>query len=114
MIVFAVGWEYYPGTRIWLPIVLLIINARGILREIENLPKARARFASNGFLGLASRKKWIAWVMGAYGVIAIIFFVLAITRSIDTSSIGFLQLLFMLAPLGIPGTVIYYENLGEN
>ena len=50
--------------------------------------------------------------MGLYGIAAAVFFVFAITGRLDISDINFPQLLLMLAPLGIPGTVIYYERLG--
>jgi len=51
--------------------------------------------------------------MAIYGIAAVAFFVLAITARIDVSDIGSLKLLLVLVPLGIPGTVIYFENLGD-
>ena len=113
ILVAVVCWEYFPATRVWLPILLIAINARGILREIANVPNARARLKSNGVAGLASRKPWIVWVMGLYGIAAVGFFILAMTRKIDVSDMGALQFFLMFAPLGIPGTVIYFENLGD-
>ena len=42
--------------------------------------------------------------MGIYGIAAVSFVVLAMTRRIGVSDVGSLQLLLMLAPLGVPGT----------
>ena len=52
--------------------------------------------------------------MGLYGATATVFFVLAVTGRTDVSDINLLQLLLMLAPLGIPGTVVFYERLGDD
>ena len=112
LIVLAIGWEYFPGTRFWLPIILIVINAPGLLRDVRNLRSADSRYDRDRFVGLASRKPWILWVMVLYGAAASVFFVLAVTGRLEVSDIGLLHLLMMLAPLGIPGTVVYYENLG--
>ena len=47
-----------------------------------------------------------------YGAAASVFFVLAVTGRPEVSDIRLLHLLLMPPPLGIPGTVVYYENLG--
>lgn len=52
--------------------------------------------------------------MAIYGIAAVVFFILAMTARIDVSDIGPLKLLLVLAPLGIPGAVIYFENLGDD
>jgi len=51
--------------------------------------------------------------MVLYGIIAVVFFVLAVTGRLDVSQINLPYLLLMLAPLGIPGTVIHFENLRD-
>jgi hypothetical protein len=113
LIIFAVGWEYYPGTRVWLPIILIVINGRGLLRDFRNIQKHGSLFQSDAFVGVASRKPWIAWVLVTYAIAAAVFLILAVTAKIDVSDIGLLQLLLMLLPLGIPGTVVHYERLGD-
>ncbi len=52
--------------------------------------------------------------MSLYGLAAAVFFVLAVTSRLDVSGINLPIFLLMLAPLGIPGTVIYYEGLGDD
>ncbi len=98
----------------WLTIILVAVNSPGLLRDIRNLRKSNAAYDPDTFVGLGSRKPWILWVMGLYVIAAVVFFVLAMTRRIDVSNINLLQLLLMLAPLGIPGTVIYYERLRDD
>jgi len=114
VVVLAIGWEYFPGTRVWLSIILVVINSPGLLRDIQNLRNSNSLYDPDRFVGLASRKPWILWVMGLYGTVATVFFVLAVTGRVDVSDINSLHLLLMLAPLGIPGTVIYYERLGDD
>jgi hypothetical protein len=109
VMVLAIGWEYFPGTRVWLTILLIVINSPGLLRDIRN---SGSRFDPDRFVGLASRKPWILWVMGLYGTATIVFFVMTVTGRLDVSDINSLHQLLMLAPLGIPGTAIYYERLG--
>lgn len=98
----------------WLSVILVVINTPGLLRDIQNLRNSNSRYDPDRFAGLASRKPWILWVMGLYGTVATVFFVLAVTGRLDVSDINSLHLLLMLAPLGIPGTVIYYERLGDD
>lgn len=114
IVVWAIGWEHFPETRVWLTVLLVVINSPGLLRDIRNLGNSSSRYDPDRFVGLATRKPWIAWLMGTYGVAAIVFLILALTRRIDVSDIGFLQFILMLAPLGIPGTVLHYENLSDD
>jgi uncharacterized membrane protein len=114
VVVLAICWEYFPGTRVWLSIILVAINIPGLLRDIQNLRNSNSRYDPDSFVGLASRKPWILWFMGLYGTVATVFLALTVTGRVDVSDINSLHLLLMLAPLGIPGTVIYYERLGED
>lgn len=113
IIVWAIGWEYFPETRVWMTIAVVVINSPAMLRKFQNLRNANSRFDPAIFVGLSSRKPWVLWVMSLYGVAAAIFFVLAVTGRLDVSGINAPILLLMLAPLGIPGTVIYFESLGD-
>ena len=98
----------------WLTILVLVVNSPGLLRDVRNLRSKKPGFDPDSFVGLASRKPWIAWTMGIYAIAATVFLVLALTRRIDVSDIGVLQLTLMLAPLVIPATVIHYENLRDD
>jgi FtsH-binding integral membrane protein len=113
IIVWAIGWEYFPDIRVWLTIFFVVINSPGLLRDIQKIRNTNSRYDPDRFVGLAARKPWIAWMMGVYGISAIVFLILALTRRIEVADIGFLQFILMLAPLGIPGTVIHYENLRD-
>ena len=113
IIVWAIGWEYFPETKVWMTIAVVVINSPALLREFRNLRSANSRFDPDRFVGLSSRKPWVLWVMSLYGIAAAIFLVLAVTSRLDVSGINVPILVLMLAPLGIPGTVIYFENLGD-
>ena len=95
-------------------IALVVLNSPGLLRGIQDFRISNSRYDSDRFVGLSSRKPWVLWVMGIYGIAAAAFFVLALTGRLDVSDINLPCLLLMLAPLGIPGTVIYYEGLGDD
>lgn len=94
-------------------IAVVVINSPALLREFQNPRNANSRFDPDRFVGLSSRKPWVLWVMSLYGIAAAIFFVLAVTGRLDVSGINVPTFLLMLAPLGIPGTMIYFESLGD-
>ncbi len=114
VVVWAIGWEYFPDTRAWLTIAVVVINSPALLRDYRNFKNSNSRYDPDRFVGLSSRKPWILWVMSLYGLAAAVFFVLAVTSRLDVSGINLPIFLLMLAPLGIPGTVIYYEGLGDD
>ena len=112
--VWAIGWEYFPKTRAWLTVAVVLINSPAILRDYQNLGNSNSRYDPGRFVGLSSRKPWVLWVMSLYGFAAAVFFVLAVTSRLDVSGINLPILLVMLAPLVIPATVVYYEGLEDD